>query len=208
MHIKQVLKIHSITAVIKSLIEKNNKFYLELSIIIVCTNYKTMISIKIKNPLLTYYSRYVNILDFNPERLSIEKVCAINDNLERIYDVTYSKYPFYLIIDDLKGYFKYSKEKYRKELKFIIGNQMKRKIYNQISDKIKELINNKEDVNFRFSNYFRDRNVIRFDTDDTLPLDVMVSVYSMTSIIGSVYKTCFDRFYPQIYLVYCICKKC
>ena len=30
--IKQVLKIYSITVVIKSLIEKNNKFYLELSI--------------------------------------------------------------------------------------------------------------------------------------------------------------------------------
>ena len=30
--IKQVFKIHSITAAIKSLIEKNNKFYLELSI--------------------------------------------------------------------------------------------------------------------------------------------------------------------------------
>ena len=30
--IKQVFKIHSITIVIKSLIEKNNKFYLELSI--------------------------------------------------------------------------------------------------------------------------------------------------------------------------------
>ena len=30
--IKQVFKIHSITAVIKSLIEKNNKFYLELSL--------------------------------------------------------------------------------------------------------------------------------------------------------------------------------
>ena len=30
--VEQVFKIHSITAVIKSLIEKNNKFYLELSI--------------------------------------------------------------------------------------------------------------------------------------------------------------------------------
>ena len=29
---KQVLKVHSITVVIKSLIEKNNKFYLELSL--------------------------------------------------------------------------------------------------------------------------------------------------------------------------------
>ena len=70
-----------------------------------------MISIKIKNPLFTYYSPYVNILDFNPKKLSIEKVCAINDELEHIYYVKYDKDPFYLIIDDLKGYFKYSKEK-------------------------------------------------------------------------------------------------
>ena len=159
-----------------------------------------MISIKIKKPLLTYYSRYVNILDFNPKRLSIKKLCGINDNLERTYDVKYDEDPFYLIIDNLKGYFKYSKEKGRKELEFIMEDQMNRKIYNQIWDKIKELINNIEDVNFRFSDYSRDRNVIRFDTVDTLPLDAMVSVYSMTIIIGSVYNTCFDRFYPQIYL--------
>ena len=75
-----------------------------------------MISIKIKNPLFTYYLRLVNILDFNPKKLSIEKVCAINDKLERIYYVKYDKDPFYLIIDDLKGYFKYSKEKDKKEL--------------------------------------------------------------------------------------------
>ena len=161
-----------------------------------------MISIKIKNPLLTHYSRYVSLLDFNPERLSIKKVCAINDNIERIYDIKYDEYPFYLIINNLKGYFKYSKEKdtTEKKIKFIIEDQMKRKIYNQIWDKIKELINNVEDVNFNFSDYSRDCNVIRFDTDDTLPLNAMVMVWY--------YKTCFDRFYPQIYLANCIYKKC
>ena len=70
----------------------------------------------------------VNILDFNPEKLTIEKVCAINDKLERIYYVKYDKDPFYLIIDDLKGYFKYSKEKDMKKLKFIIEDQRKKKI--------------------------------------------------------------------------------
>ena len=68
-----------------------------------------------------------NILDFNRKKLSIEKVCAINDKLERIYYVKYDKDPFYLIIDDLKGYFKYSKEKDRKELEFIIEDQRKKK---------------------------------------------------------------------------------
>ena len=28
----------------------------------------------------------------------------------------------------------------------------------------------------------------------------MVSVYSMTIVIRSVYRACLDRFYPQIYL--------
>ena len=86
-----------------------------------------MISIKIKNPLFTYYLRLVNILDFSPKKLSIEKVCAINDKLERIYYVKYDKDPFYLIIDDLKGYFKYSKEKDRKELESVIEDQRKKK---------------------------------------------------------------------------------
>ena len=36
----------------------------------------------------------------------------------------------------------------------------------------------------------------------------MVSVYSMTIVIRSVYKTCLDRFYPQIYLKICIYKTC
>ena len=153
-----------------------------------------MISIKIKDPLFSYHARLVNILDFNPEKLSIEKIRAIN---EHIYYVKYNNKPFYLVIDDLKGYFKYSKEKdtaelssleHRKELKFIIEDQRQAKIYNQIWDKIRELINNEDGVNFGFSDYFRDCGVIRFDTDDTLPLDAMISIYSMTIVIRSVYR--------------------
>ena len=163
-----------------------------------------MISMKIKDPLFAYHARLVNILDFNPEKLSIEKVCAITDELERIYCVKYNNNSFYLVIDNLKGYFKYSKEKNRKELEFIIEDQKQAEIYNQIWDKIKELINSVDGVNFGFSDYFRDRSVIRFDTDDTLPLDAMVSVYSMTIVIRSVYRNYYDRFYPQIHLANCI----
>ena len=105
-----------------------------------------MVSIKTKDPLFTYHARLVNILDFNPEKLSIKKVCATNDELEHIYYAKYNKNSFYLVIDDLKGYFKYSKEKdtaklssleHRKELKFIIEDQRQAKICNQIWEKIK-----------------------------------------------------------------------
>ena len=160
-----------------------------------------MISIRIKDPLFTYHARLVNILDFNPEKLSIEKICAINDELEHIYYVKYNNNSFYLVINNLKGYFKNSKEKVMKKLKFIIEDQKQAKIYNQIWDKIRELINNVDGVNFGFSDYFRDRGVIRFDTDDTLPLDAMVSVYSITIVIRSVYRDYYDRFYPQIQLM-------
>ena len=155
-----------------------------------------MISIKIKDPLFTYKARLVNILDFNPKKLSIEKVCSINDEIESIYYINYDE-DLFLVIDDLKGYFKYSE---KKELKFIIEDQRKRKMYDQIWDKIKELINNVYCVGFRFCDYSRDCNVIRFDTDDSLPLNAMVSVYSMTIVIRSVYRTCLDRFYRQISL--------
>ena len=112
-----------------------------------------MISIKIKDPIFTYRARLVNILDFNPKLLSTEKVCAINDEIERIYYVKYDEDPFYLVIEDLKGYFKYSKEK---ELKSIVEDQRKRKIYNQIWDKIKELINSIDCVGYIFCDYSRD----------------------------------------------------
>ena len=87
-----------------------------------------MISIRIKDPLFTYHARLINILDINPEKLSIEKVCAINDELEHIYYVKYNNNSFYLVIDNLKGYLKYSKEENEKKIKFIIEDQMKKKI--------------------------------------------------------------------------------
>ena len=78
------------------------------------------------------------------KNLSIEKVCAIDDEQEHIYYIKYGGDPFYLVINDLKGYFKYSKEKntteltaepssleHRKELEFIIEDQKQAKIYNQ-----------------------------------------------------------------------------
>ena len=70
-----------------------------------------MISVKIKDSLFNYYARSVNILDFNPEKISIKKVYAINDKLKRIYYIKYNNNPFYLVINNLKGYFNYSTEK-------------------------------------------------------------------------------------------------
>ena len=85
---------------------------------------------------------------------------------------------------------------HRKELEFIIEDVRQAKIYNQIWNKIKELINSVDGITFGFSDYFRDHGIIIFDTDDTLPLENNVSIYSITIIIRSVYRDYYDRFYP------------
>ena len=86
----------------------------------------------------------------------------------------------------------------------MMEDQVKAKIYDQIWDKIKELINSIDGVNFKFSEYFRNGGIIRFDMDNTLPLDFMVNVYSMTIFIKSIYRTYYNRFYLQIHLANCI----
>ena len=160
--------------------------------------------LKIDSTLWAAPSKIINLLDFKPEKLSIEKGNDFNDDLNSIYYSGYDKIPFYLVINNLKDYFK---EKHKKELEFIMEDQEQAKIYNQIWNKIKKLINNVDGVNFGFGDYFRDRGFIKFDTDDTLPLDSMVNTYSMTIFIRSVYKTYYDIFYPQIYLAKILLKR-
>ena len=164
-----------------------------------------MVSIKIKDIPFTSHKQLVNIFDFNPKKLSFEKVTGIvDDELEYIYYVKYDEDSFYLVINNLKGYFRHYKEKDRKELEFILKDQRQAETYNQIWDKIKKLINNVDGVNFEFSDYFKNRGIIRFDTDDALPLDAMINVCSMAIFIKSIYRTYYNRFYPQIHLANCI----
>ena len=85
-------------------------------------NYKMnkLKEIKIDNTLRAAPSKLVNLFDFKPEKLSIEKVSDFNNDLNSIYYFKYDKNSFYLVINDLKGYFK---EKDKKELEFIMEDQ-------------------------------------------------------------------------------------
>ena len=61
-----------------------------------------MISLDIKNRLFTLFAKVVNTFDFNSKRLNIKKEIS---GEKCIYYINYNKNPFYLVIDDLKGYF-------------------------------------------------------------------------------------------------------
>ena len=67
--------------------------------------------LKINSTLRAAPSKLVNLFDFKPEKLSIEKVSDFSDDLNSIYYFKYNKNPFYLVINDLKGYFKEKRQR-------------------------------------------------------------------------------------------------
>ena len=88
----------------------------------------------IKNKLLFHPGKLNNILDINLSKISVGNIIN-HDNLG-IYYVKCNNNIFYLVIDDVKGYFeKTNSDNY---LTIIFDNEKYGKIFKSIWDKIKE----------------------------------------------------------------------
>ena len=153
-----------------------------------------MISLDINNRLFTLFAKVVHILDFNPKRLNIQKEGS-GDTC--IYYINFNKNPFYLVIDDLKGYFKENND--NKYLTMIFKNKRQKMMYTRIWKEIEKVINEVD----KFSNYDKNYDIISFDTDEISSLNSIINIYSITIIIKSVFKDN-NKFYPQIYLANCM----
>ena len=66
----------------------------------------------------------------------------------------------------------------------------------QYGKKFKKLINNE------VSDYSKDLTVIKFDSNDVLPLDSITNIHSLTIFIRYVFKDD-TKHYPQIYIHGC-----
>ena len=62
-----------------------------------------MVQSKIKDKLFLHPSKLNNILDINLDKISVENILLSNDL--GIYYIKYNENVFYLVIDDIKGYF-------------------------------------------------------------------------------------------------------
>ena len=156
-----------------------------------------MISIDIKNRLFTLFAKVVNIFDFNSKRLNIQKA---GSSETCIYYIKYDKDPFYLVINDLKGYFEQNDD--NEYLTIIFASKRQKMIYTRIWEEIRKVINKVDE----FSNYDKNYDVISFDADDILSLNSIINISSLTIIIKSAFKDN-NKFYPQIYLTNCRCNK-
>ena len=63
--------------------------------------------LKIDSTLWATPAKIINLLDFKPEKLSVETTSNTNNDI-KVHQVRYENGGFYLTIDDIRGYFNFS----------------------------------------------------------------------------------------------------
>ena len=94
--------------------------------------------LKINSTLWATPSRLVNLLDFKPEKISIETKSNSNNNI-KVHHVRYENGGFYLTIDNLRGYFNFSNN--LGTLTMIFANDDQQNKYHQVWKEILKIIN-------------------------------------------------------------------
>ena len=150
-------------------------------------------SLDIINNLSTHRAKIINILDFNSEKLSI-----IRTNKNKIH-VYYDRNPFFLAIDNLKGYFEehddknniVGRAKNNKYLTMIFTSEYQKLMYTEIFKK------NNKDIN---KNYVK----IKFESNGNVPLNILANILALVLVVRyqRVYiNTCwYDEFYGKVQL--------
>ena len=92
----------------------------------------------IDSTLWTTPSNLVNLLDFKPENLSIERKSNDNNDIKS-HHVRYENRGFYLTVDNLRGHFNFSNNLGILNMLFADNNQQKK--YHQVWKEILKIIN-------------------------------------------------------------------
>ena len=140
--------------------------------------------INIKNQTHYFYNDMINIKNFDPILLKIDKKSYKNIGIYNIgyitikkiddYENIYSVNPLYLIIDHASGYIE--EKGVNKYLVFDSTDENKEllkkynDVFNEIRDKIKEISSDECD-------YEKDYMKIKFNSDDDLPLNKQLEFY-------------------------------
>ena len=157
--------------------------------------------LKIDNTLWATPARIINLLDFNPEKLTVDKALnnihntpdASSKDLTDIHQVRYENGGFYLTIDNIKGYFKLD-DNTRGILDMILTDDQKNKYY-QVWKEFFKLVNN-ENGELKLHEKIR-----LFDID--LPIEKIFKIPSITIVIKSLIEK-ENKFYLELALNHCL----
>ena len=156
--------------------------------------------LKIDSTLWTDPKRIINLLNFDPKKLSIYTELnsisntpdASSKDLIEVYEVRYDDGGFYLVIDDIKGYFNID-DNVGSILNMILTDDQKNK-YHQVW---KEIFKNVNDGNRELMLHEKIRLI-----DSNFPIEKIFKIPSITIGIKSLIEK--DKFYLELALNRCL----
>ena len=148
--------------------------------------------LKIDSTLWATPAKLVNLLDFKPEKLSIE---TENDKSSTIitHQVRYENGGFYLTIDNIKGYFSFIDKNV--VLDMILSNDDQKNKYHQVWKEIFKIVDN---GNGELK--LHEKVVLSFSD---IPTDKIIKIPSVTIVIKSLLEKD-NKFYLELALNHCL----
>ena len=148
--------------------------------------------LEIDSTLWTTPSKIINLLDFKPEKLSIETKNDSNNNI-KVHHVRYENGGFYLTINNIRGYFNFGNN--LGTLNMIFANDDQQNKYHQVWKEILKIINGG-------NGELKLHEKIRlFDND--LPVKRVFKIPSITIVIKSLIEKN-NKFYLELSLNHCL----
>ena len=139
-------------------------------------------------------ARLVNLLDFEPEKISIETKNNTNNNM-KIYNIRYKNGGFYLTINNLRGYFNFNNN--LDTLTMLFDNINQQNKYYQVWKDIFKVINGGHGE-------LKLHEKIRLYHND-LPIKQVFKIHSITVVIKSLIEKN-NKFYLELSINHCLYK--
>ena len=150
--------------------------------------------IKIDSTLWTTPARLVNLIDFKPEKISIETKTNAISNM-KVHKIKYENGGFYLTINNLRGYFNFNNN--HSILTILFDDINKQNKYYQVWKDILGVINRGQ-VELKLH-----EKVVLHDGD--FPLKQLFKIHSITTAIKSLIEKN-NKFYLELSLNHCLYK--
>ena len=139
-------------------------------------------------------AKLVNLIDFEPKKISIETENNTNNNI-KVHNIRYENGDFYLTINNLRGYFNFNNN--RGIVTMLFGDINKQNKYYQVWKDIFEIINSGQ------GELKLHEKIGLYGSD--LPIKQVFKIHSITVVIKSLIEKNY-KFHLEISLNHCLCK--
>ena len=150
--------------------------------------------IKIDSTLWTTHARLDNLIDFKPEKISIETKTNVINNM-KVHNIKYENGGFYLTINNLRGYFNFNNN--HSILTMLFDDINKQNKYYQVwKDNFWVINRGQGELKLH-------EKVVLHDGD--FPINQVFKIHSLTIVIKSLIEKN-NKFYLELSLNHCLYK--